>query len=100
MTIEIQQPELEALIRLPMESDRFTSVEDVLTDALRSFSNSETPPTPERNLVEFCAMVSGLSAGLDSAETNLRDAKSTCLEQRHPAPHQWNSIHPVTIPIA
>ncbi len=53
MTIEIQQPELEALIRLPMESDRFTSVEDVLTDALRSFSNSETPPTPERNLSNF-----------------------------------------------
>jgi len=65
VTIEIQQPELEALIRLRLESGRFTSVEDVLLDALKSSSNSETRPTSERNLVEVCAMVSGLSEGLD-----------------------------------
>jgi len=65
VTIDIQQPELEALIRLRMETGRFKSVEDVLLDALRPSSSAETQPTPERNLVEVCAMVSGLSDGLD-----------------------------------
>jgi hypothetical protein len=36
MTIEIQKPELEALIRKRMESGGFQSAEDVLMEALRS----------------------------------------------------------------
>ncbi len=38
MTIEIQRPELEALIRERMKSGGFQSVEDVLMQALRSSS--------------------------------------------------------------
>jgi hypothetical protein len=65
MTIEIQQPELEALIRLRMESGRFTSIEDALLEALRSSTISTAKPAHQRNLVEVCAMVSSLSEGLD-----------------------------------
>lgn len=36
MTLEIQKPELEALIRKRMESGAYQSVEDVLMDALKS----------------------------------------------------------------
>ena len=38
MTIEIQKPELVALIRKRMESGRFQSAEDVLLEALKSAS--------------------------------------------------------------
>jgi hypothetical protein len=41
MTIEIHEPELEALIRLRMEKGRFHSVEEVLIQALK------TAPLPE-----------------------------------------------------
>jgi hypothetical protein len=42
MTIEIQKPELEALIRQRMESGGFHSVEDVLLQVLKS-----APPATE-----------------------------------------------------
>jgi hypothetical protein len=41
VTIEVHQPELEALIRERMESGRFTSVEDALLDALKPASPPE-----------------------------------------------------------
>jgi hypothetical protein len=40
MTIEIHQPELEALIRQRMESGQFQSVEDVLLLALKSWPDA------------------------------------------------------------
>ena len=42
MTIEIHEPELEALIRDRMESGRFENVEEVLIQALKC-----APPIPE-----------------------------------------------------
>jgi hypothetical protein len=44
MTIEIHQPELEALIAQRMQSGVFRSVEDVLLQALRSAPIVETAP--------------------------------------------------------
>jgi hypothetical protein len=41
VTIEVHQPELEALIRERMESGRFMSVEDALLDALKSAAPPE-----------------------------------------------------------
>ena len=43
MTIEIQKPEIEALIRKRMESGTFQSVEDVLMQALKSAPPTELP---------------------------------------------------------
>ncbi len=63
MTIEIHQPELEALISQQLASGRFQDVEAVLLHELRS-----TPipkPAPNRSLVEVCAMVRGLMDDVD-----------------------------------
>ena len=43
MTIEIQKPELEALIQERMQTGAFTSVEDALLEALKS-----SPPPSKR----------------------------------------------------
>jgi hypothetical protein len=64
MTIEIHEPELEALIARRMETGAFQDVEDVLLHALKS------APLPMKsslgqNLVEVCAMVSGLTDDID-----------------------------------
>jgi hypothetical protein len=67
MTIEIQQPEFEALIEQRMASGAFPDVETALFQALKS----APPPVgrPEtghaKNLVEVCAMVRGLTDDLD-----------------------------------
>lgn len=45
MTIEIHQPELEALIRQRMASGKFQSVEDVLIQALKAVPDADMPPT-------------------------------------------------------
>jgi hypothetical protein len=45
MTIEIYQPELEALIQRRMASGKFKSVEDVLMHALKASPDSDMPPT-------------------------------------------------------
>jgi len=44
MTIEIQQPELEALIRERLNSGQFQSVEEVLLRALQSWPAQGTQP--------------------------------------------------------
>jgi hypothetical protein len=49
MTIEIHQPELEALIRQRMESGAFRNVEDFLMQTLKpSGPGQSTPNTPRR----------------------------------------------------
>jgi Arc/MetJ-type ribon-helix-helix transcriptional regulator len=50
MTIEIQKPELEALIRQQMESGEFQNVDDLLIEALNSrLSQTETGLSSEEN---------------------------------------------------
>lgn len=54
MTIEIQQPELEALIQQRLNSGRFQNVEEVLIEALKS--SREEPvnaEAPKQNFNEF-----------------------------------------------
>ena len=55
MTIEIRQPELEALIRQRMDSGAFRSVEDVLMQALKSLPPAEhsKPRQPKKNFADF-----------------------------------------------
>ena len=54
MTIEIHNPELEALIRQRMESGAFDDVEDVLIEALKSTPEPPVLPLkPRRNLVDI-----------------------------------------------
>ncbi len=66
MTIQINQPELEALIQHRLESGAFRDVEDVLLQALKA-SQPEDPhtaaPSKARNLVELFA--NSPFAGLD-----------------------------------
>ncbi len=56
MTIEIHQPELEALIQQRMASGRFQSVEDVLMAALKSSPDGDEQMTtgqPKQNFAQF-----------------------------------------------
>lgn len=56
MTIEIHEPELEALIQQRMDSGRFESVEDVLLQGLKALPDSEEqsgPKPPKKNFTQF-----------------------------------------------
>ena len=69
MTIEIQQPELVALIEKRMQEGSFESVDKMLID-LAYFgvrSDEVLPPirSKAKNLVEACEMVRGLTDDLD-----------------------------------
>jgi hypothetical protein len=68
MTIEIHEPELEALIRRSMETGRFRSVEDVLLQALRSSVGAEEVPQASlqrKNFAEFIMESPLRASGLD-----------------------------------
>lgn len=81
MTIEIHQPELEALIQRRMASGQFQSVEDLLRHAV------ETAPPPQRqsqsgngkNLVEICAMVRGQTDDVDFSRNRGRGNQVTAV---------------------
>lgn len=68
MTIQIDKPELEALILFRMQSGEFESAEDMLWHALR-FSTPELPdvrqPRPGQTLEEVFASVRGLADDID-----------------------------------
>jgi len=66
MTIEIHQPELEAIIRQRMDSGRFESPVDVIAEALRlSEPESTSPHEPAKSLKEAFARARGLGEGVD-----------------------------------
>ncbi len=68
MTIEIHQPELEALIQQRMASGRFQSIEDVLLQALKTSPDADMPPidTPRKQSLTQFLMESPLAgSGLD-----------------------------------
>ena len=67
MTIEVLQPELEALIQQRMATGRFHNVEDVLLYALRSTENGGSPGS-EPHLVDVLAQARAL---LDGEELDL-----------------------------
>jgi hypothetical protein len=52
MIIEIQQAELEALIQQRLDNGGFRSIEDMLTQAIRSLPVSDTR-TSKQNLADF-----------------------------------------------
>src|SRR4051794_13395343 len=63
MTIQIQQPELEALIEQRLESGAFRDVEDVLLQALRAYepeAKTSEPAGKPKSLVEVFAPLRGL----------------------------------------
>jgi len=53
MTIEIQQPELEALIERRMQSGRFATVEDALLEALQNSPVPESQTPAKTSLGQF-----------------------------------------------
>jgi Arc/MetJ-type ribon-helix-helix transcriptional regulator len=57
MTIEIREPELEALIRERLESGAYQNVEDLLMQALKSSPSNEqmnvSRHKPKQNLAQF-----------------------------------------------
>lgn len=58
MTIEINKPELEALIRARLQAGEFQSVEDMLLDALRTGKPDEKPssrPSDRKSLAQLFA---------------------------------------------
>jgi hypothetical protein len=52
MTIEIHQPELEALIQQRMASGRYATIEDALIDALQARIQAESEPT-KKSFTQF-----------------------------------------------
>lgn len=63
MTIEIHQPELEALIRERMATGAFRDLDDLLERALTALDEHTTaPPTApgKQSLVDVCASIRGL----------------------------------------
>jgi Arc/MetJ-type ribon-helix-helix transcriptional regulator len=61
MTIEIHEPELEALIQQRMASGAFRSVEDVLKAALQPAAEDQPPrDQPKESLDQMFARVRGL----------------------------------------
>ena len=65
MTIEIQQPELEALIQQRLASGRFGSVEEVLMEALKSSGEELATKAPKQNFNEFMLNSPLRSSGID-----------------------------------
>ena len=66
MTIEIQEPDLEAIIRRRIDSGKFESPKDVIAEALRSSEPvpfSELPPPT--SLMEAFERARGLGEGVD-----------------------------------
>ena len=59
MTIEIHEPELEALIRLRMERGRFRSIEEVLIQALQCAPLPEATEPSERTGADLVAAMQG-----------------------------------------
>ena len=57
MTIEIQQPELERLMREEIGSGHFQSVDELLTEALQALREKNAAPAPafraRKNLAQF-----------------------------------------------
>jgi len=67
MTIEITQPETEALIEQRMATGAFSDVEDVLLQALKAAPQLSRADRNGRkgSLVEVCALVRGLTDDVD-----------------------------------
>jgi hypothetical protein len=72
MTIEIQEPELEALIRRRMDSGHFSTVEDVLLQALKAAPEPQAgdPQGTKRSLGEFLRDSPLWGSGLEIDRTN------------------------------
>ncbi|MDQ2711241.1 MAG: hypothetical protein M3Y24_03215 [Acidobacteriota bacterium] len=75
MTIEIHQPELEALIQQRMESGAFRNVEDVLIQALKSLPDAQGQQKPmtgssKKNFAQFLmeSPLPGSGLNLDRAK--------------------------------
>jgi hypothetical protein len=65
MTIQITNPEVEALIDRRLESGAFEDAEEVILQALRSFSaeeleTSQSTDLPQKSIVELFAPLRGL----------------------------------------
>lgn len=78
MTIEIHKPELEELIRERLQESAFTSVEDLLLDALRSTpakTDEPGPKQPRKTLSEFFrdSPLMGLELDLKRSKETSRD---------------------------
>ncbi|ADW69323.1 hypothetical protein [Granulicella tundricola] len=65
MTIEIHQPELEALIQQRMASGHFQDVEDVLIQALKLAPSVNDSAATQQTLEEMFAKARGLGDDLD-----------------------------------
>lgn len=65
MTIEIHQPELEALIEQRMSTGRYRSIEDFLLRSLDRAEEDESPANPKQSLMDMFAKARGLGEGVD-----------------------------------
>jgi hypothetical protein len=85
MTIEIEQPELEALIQQRLRSGQFHSVEEVLLRALQSWPAPETHARTQARPLPGKPVVSSRRTGADIVAAMQRSPyKETDLEPSRP----------------
>ena len=65
MTIQITQPEVEAIIRQRLETGSFRDAEDVILQALRLSPNVTGTPAHQESIIELFAKIRGMGDDLD-----------------------------------
>jgi hypothetical protein len=65
LTIQITQPEVEAIIRQRLDTGSFKDAEDVILQALRSSPNAAATSARRESIVDLFAKVRGLADDLD-----------------------------------
>jgi hypothetical protein len=65
MTIQITQPEVEAIIQQRLDTGSFKDAEDVILQALRSSPNATGTPAHRESIVGLFAKIRGMADDLD-----------------------------------
>jgi hypothetical protein len=65
MTIQITQPEVEAIIRQRLDTGSFKDAEDVILQALRSSPNAPGTPARRGSIIDLFAKVRGMADDID-----------------------------------
>ncbi len=65
MTIQITQPEVEAIIQQRLNTGSFKDAEDVILQALRSSPHATGTPARRESLIDLFAKVRGMADDLD-----------------------------------
>jgi hypothetical protein len=75
MTIQITEPEIEALIATRLESGKFRDAEDVILQALQSSGTEAPEPSSQRDEAIECLKTFGKKHGLSLGGMTIRELR-------------------------